>query len=224
MAVDVVVPAHNEAPRIAPVLAAIRGASELGKLIVVADDCDDDTAGIAERYADELIVIPAHDKGSAMAAGLDKVRTDMVAFVDADIEGLTPAHVDALLTLPPHDGQLVGLRSGYPAWSGIFPSVSGERRIPTWLACSVRLRDSGWRAETLINVAVAKAGLPWRHVKFVGVTNLAKGKIVNHPYAWADEFARVIDIWIMYSPELITYMRHPNGRSTQAGGTTPAAD
>jgi glycosyltransferase involved in cell wall biosynthesis len=224
MTVDVIVPAHNEEPRIAPVLAAIRGAPSLGQLIVVADDCDDGTAAVAEQYADRLIVVPAHNKGSAMAAGLAAVDTELVAFIDGDIEGLTSAHVDALLTLPPLEGQLVGLRSGYPAWSGILPSVSGERRIPTWLAESVPLKDSGWRAETLINVAVAKAGLPWRHVKFHGVTNLAKGKIVNHPYAWADEFARVIDIWIMYSPELITYMRHPNGKVRTAAGTTPVSE
>jgi len=155
---------------------------------------------------------------AAVVVDLDAAVRTRMAFIDADIEGLTPDHVEALLTLPPHDGQLVGLRSGYPAWSGILPSVSGERRIPTSLALSVPLWGSGWRAETLINVAVAKAGLPWRHVKFEGVTNLAKGKIVNHPYAWADEFARVIDIWIMYLPELVTYMRHPNGRAV---GTTP---
>ena len=186
----------------------------------MADDCTDNTVAIAEGYADQLIEIPAHNKGSAMAAGLTAVTSDLVAFIDADIEGLMPAHVTALCTLPPLDGQLVGLRSGYPAWSGVFPSVSGERRIPTWLAESVPLAGSGWRAETLINVAVAKAGLPWRHVKFEGVTNLAKGKIVNHPIEWADEFARVIDIWAMYLPELVTYMMHRQGRRAVASSIT----
>jgi len=215
--VDVIVPAHNEAPRIEPVLAAIRGSSAVSQLIVVADDCTDNTAAIAEGYADQVIEIGAANKGSAMAAGMAAVGSELVAFIDGDIEGLLPAHVTALCTLGPLDGQLVGLRSGYPGWSGLFPSVSGERRIPTWLANTVPLAGSGWRAETLINVAVARAGLPWRHVKFEGVTNLAKGKIVNHPIEWADEFARVIDIWAMYLPELLLYMRHRQGSVSSSG-------
>jgi len=191
----------------------------VGQLIVVADDCNDDTAAIAEHYADQVIQIAAGNKGAAMYAGLQVVGSELVAFVDGDIQGLLPAHVTALCTLPPLDGQLVGCRSGYSAIAGLLPSVSGERRIPTWLANEVNLAGAGWRAETLINVAIAKAGLPWRHVTFEGVTNLAKGKIFNHPLEWADELVRVFDIWAMYLPELLTYVRHPHGSPGPSLGT-----
>jgi hypothetical protein len=146
-----------------------------------------------------------------MATGLDRVGTELVAFIDADIQGLRSGHVDALLTVPPVGGQLVGLRSGYPQILGELPSVSGERRIPTWLARSVNLDGAGWKAETLINVAVAEAGLPWAHITLTGVTNLAKGKFFTAPFQWLGELAKVIDASILYGPELVRYLASPAG-------------
>lgn len=211
---DVIVPAHNEAPRIAPVLAAIRGGSFVSQLIVVADCCTDDTAIIAEEFASRVISIPNGDKGSAMAAGLREVGTELVAFIDADIQGLKPGHVDALLSVGPLDGQVVGDRDGYPRILSHLPSISGERRIPTWLARSVHLDGAGWRAETLINVAVAENGLPWEHIRLNGVTNLAKAKWLTDPWAWAKEFGRVIDSTLLYGPELAKYISQPGGATT----------
>lgn len=203
---DIIVPAHNEATRIAPVLAAIRGSSFVSQLIVVADACTDATVEIAEQFASRVIPITARDKGTAMAAGLAQVGTELVAFIDADIQGLRPGHVDALLTVGPAEGQLVGLRDGYPGILGHLPPLSGERRIPTWLARSVNLDGAGWKAETLINVAVAEAGLPWEHITLTGVTNLAKGKVFTAPWSWAKELGRVVDSTILYGPELVRYM------------------
>lgn len=214
---DVIVPAHNEGPRIGAVLAAIRGSSAVSQLIVVADDCTDDTVAQATGYADQIVSIGAHDKGSAMAAGLTKVGSPLVAFIDGDIEGLQSEHVTALLTYPPLEGQVVGLRSGYPKIFGALPSVSGERRIPTWLAQEVPLAGAGWKSETLINAAVARAGLPWRHIVLHGVTNLAKGKIIHDPRGWLDELVRVLDVVGTYAPEMIRYMAHRNGATTFRG-------
>lgn len=87
----VVVPAHNESHHLKPTLDAIlRQLGPNDRLVVVADNCTDDTAKVArecraevlERVNDRL-----RGKGYALAYGVDHLRQsppDVVAIVDAD--------------------------------------------------------------------------------------------------------------------------------------------
>ena len=100
--VAVIVPAHNESLGLVPTLQDIK--AQLGaadRLIVVADNCTDDTAAVAAASGAELIVRNDPDrigKGFAMGWGITHLRQDppdFVLFVDADcrldadlIEGL----------------------------------------------------------------------------------------------------------------------------------------
>lgn len=90
-ALAVLVPAHDEAALIGETLASI--APRLhprDRLLVVADNCEDDTAGVAARAGAEVVVRhdPQHrSKGYALAAGLRHLRADapeIVVVVDAD--------------------------------------------------------------------------------------------------------------------------------------------
>ena len=93
---DVVVPAHNESVRIARSLASLRGLDwpqERFRIVVVADNCTDATAGLAraagarvlERNDDTL-----RGKGYALRCAFDYSRdcrwADAVVVVDADAE------------------------------------------------------------------------------------------------------------------------------------------
>lgn len=89
--VAVVVPAHNESEGIGPTLQDIL--PQLGhrdRLLVVADNCTDDTAAIAAGAGAEVIVRQDSErigKGYAMAwaiAHLTKDPPDLVLFIDAD--------------------------------------------------------------------------------------------------------------------------------------------
>ncbi len=212
--VDIVVCAHNEQEHIAPVLDAIRSSQHAGQLIVVCDACTDDTAWIASGVADHVVEIPAANKGTAMAEGLARVTSPHMMFVDADLRGLTPGHIDMLATYPPAEAMVVGLRGETPSgrrsgWMWIakqVPAVSGERRLPTAFARTVPLAGSGWEAETRINAAVAKAGMPWRHVVMRGVRNRTKGTV-----PWATEFGHVLTALATYGPELVRYSLRPQG-------------
>lgn len=219
MGVDVVVCAHNEAERIAPVLEAIAASPALGKLIVVADACTDDTEAIASTFTSHVLPIAAKNKGTGMATGLAEVTTDLVAFMDADLRGLRSQTVTELLTVPPLDGQVVGLRDGYPHIFGIFPSLSGERRLPTAIARAADLAGSGWKAEMRINAEVAKAGLPWSHFVLNGVDNLSKFKAMENPGAWLWEQLQLFDATLQYLPELVAYATHPHGRMGSGSGS-----
>lgn len=175
----VVVPAHNEATSIADVLGAVATAN-VGPLLTVADACTDDTALIAAHYGD-VIETTAADKGSAMAAGLAHVTDALVLFLDADLTGLRPEHVEALATADPLGGMLVGLTDDFPAHA--LPPVSGQRRLPAEFLRRLDLRGNGYRVEILIDAAVGNAGLPWRHVVLRGVHNPTRAW--RHPAMWA---------------------------------------
>lgn len=89
--VAILVPAHDEASSIIPTLTAAK--AEMApddRLVVIADNCSDDTAAIARDHGAE--VIERHDpdrrgKGFALAFGRDHLRADppgVVLVLDAD--------------------------------------------------------------------------------------------------------------------------------------------
>lgn len=89
--IAVLMPAHNEAVGIAAVLAALKPQLREGdRLVVVADNCTDETAAIARQQG--AIVIERHDperrgKGYALDFGIRYLETappDVVVMMDAD--------------------------------------------------------------------------------------------------------------------------------------------
>jgi len=89
--VAVVVPAHNEGSGLVPTIRDIR--PQLGardRLIVVADNCSDDTAAVAAAEGCEVLVRddPGRiGKGYALAWAIDSLKLappDLVVFIDAD--------------------------------------------------------------------------------------------------------------------------------------------
>ena len=87
----VVVPAHNEGAHLLPTLSDIKAQlRESDRLIVVADNCDDDTAAIAMRAGAACLIRKDPErlgKGYALQFALDKLREDspaVVMFIDAD--------------------------------------------------------------------------------------------------------------------------------------------
>lgn len=103
--VAVLIPAHDEAAGIAPTIVALRDvAGPDVRILVVADNCSDDTAAVARAAGAE--VIERHDatargKGYALAFGRDHLavgteRPDVVIVLDADCR-LAPGSVEALV-------------------------------------------------------------------------------------------------------------------------------
>ena len=89
--VAILVPAHNESAHVLPTLHCVKGQLSQGdRLIVIADNCEDDTAELALAGGAEVIVrkdATLRGKGYALAFGVDALRTsppDVVVVVDAD--------------------------------------------------------------------------------------------------------------------------------------------
>lgn len=95
MRLDIVFPAHDEADRIGPVLAAYRDALDDPdvRFLVAMDGCTDGTADVVEthREHDRRVVplpFPRIGKGGVLAEAFRVADGDLVGFVDAD--GATP--------------------------------------------------------------------------------------------------------------------------------------
>ena len=89
--VAVLVPAHNESVHVLPTIACLRAQLRPGdRLLVVADNCSDDTAHLAREAGAEVAErtnATLRGKGYALAFGVDRLRADppdVVLVVDAD--------------------------------------------------------------------------------------------------------------------------------------------
>jgi len=155
-----IVPAYNEAGRIVGVLQAIAKADEVDEIIVVTDGCSDTTAaeafGVAARMEQQVtrtgVGIPIRvyelenniGKGGAMTYGALRTEADVLLFLDADLIGLKPDHVSAMLAPMLHDDPascsdmaigLFGAARGGPFgwWLAVchryYAALTGQRAI-----------------------------------------------------------------------------------------------
>ena len=102
----VIIPAHNESVLIAKTVATLKSQlTASDRVVVVADNCSDDTASLAASAGAE--VVERHDpqrigKGYALDRGIRFVQQtthpEVVVFVDADCE-LSPGSIDELAQL-----------------------------------------------------------------------------------------------------------------------------
>jgi cellulose synthase/poly-beta-1,6-N-acetylglucosamine synthase-like glycosyltransferase len=137
--VAVVIPAHNESLVIERTLKSIKPQLQPGeRLIVVADNCEDDTAQIAERLGAEVVVRKDdanRGKGFALDFGVKHLANDppeVVIILDADVT-VRDGAIDALARQAD--------RTGCPA-QGVYvlseaPSASGKD-VVSHLAFMVR--------------------------------------------------------------------------------------
>lgn len=101
--VAVLIPAHDEAGGIGATLAALREVAPAARVLVVADNCSDNTAAVARAAGAEVVErhhATERGKGFALAFGRDHLATsavppDVVVVLDADCR-LAPGSVEAL--------------------------------------------------------------------------------------------------------------------------------
>ena len=185
-----IIPAYNEAPRIAAVLEAVLAHPLITEVIVVDDGSQDETAEVAERYLaqhPQLRVLRQPQNGGksrAVATGIEAAEGRCLLLLDSDLLGLDAAQITALAepVLSGRAGAAISLRRNAPLiWRLIgIDYISGERVMPRALLTgrTDRLRaPPRFGLEVFINRLWLEAGLqvavvrwpevesPWKHAK-----------------------------------------------------------
>ena len=179
--VAVVIPAFNEAQTLSPVVAA---ALELTPDVVVASDgSTDETAQVARDAGARVIELPTNaGKGPALKAALEATQAEYVLMLDADLVGLSRAHLDILLA-PVLSGQLemsIGIFDGGGLMTDLgnklTPHLSGQRACKRrWLLSVPHLGEERW-PEPAITAALKEQGVRWDYVELPGLAQVIKEK------------------------------------------------
>jgi len=182
VSVIALIPAHDEAARIADTVQATRSVDTIDRVVVIDDASTDGTGDVAREAGAEVLALDVNrGKGGALQAGLDAVAdtADVIVLLDGDL-GATAAQAGLLLqpvldgsadmtiaTLPrPAGSGGFGLvkalaRTGIKALSGYEATapLSGQRALSreAWQTATPFAR--GYGVEVALTVKAAKAGL-----------------------------------------------------------------
>jgi glucosyl-3-phosphoglycerate synthase len=177
--VAAVVPARNEAARVAATVRALLGIPSVDEVIVVDDGSADATANEAERAGARVIRLPRNEgKGRALDAGVAGSGAEILLLADADLEasagnlGIVLAPVlegsaDVAIAAPPRTAGPSGFgvverfaRWGVARLTGrtMDRPLSGQRAIRRAVLASTGRFAAGFGAETALTVDALQAG------------------------------------------------------------------
>jgi glycosyltransferase involved in cell wall biosynthesis len=178
--VSVVIPAYNEADRIAATVRAAAAIPGVEEVLVVDDGSPDDTAIAADSAGATVLSLPSNrGKGAALNAGIAAARGDILLLLDADL-GETASEAAVLLppllngeadmsiaTFPVIPGKGGGFgfvvklaREGIRKRTGreMAAPLSGQRAVRRSVFTKVGGIASGFGAETALTIDALCAG------------------------------------------------------------------
>ncbi len=178
----VVIPAYNEEATIGPVIDAVKRSKRVCEAIVVSDGSTDRTVRIARQKGVRVVDLKHNiGKGGAMKKGVCKSRAEIIVFLDADLIGLRPDHVDALVepVASGRAGMSLGLFDGGRVATdfaqAVTPFLTGQRAVLR------QILDEIWDLEALrfgVEVALTKhvkeKGYKVEPVHLAGLTHRTK--------------------------------------------------
>jgi len=206
MKISCVIPAWNEAARIGGVLEAVADHPELAEVIVVDDGSTDATAERAEaaaaRAANLRVIRLGANRGKsqAVAAGVGAAAHDWLLLLDADLQGLEPAAISALVA-PVRQGQAdaaISLRCNAPwPWRHVgLDFISGERLVPRAILDPAALRGlPRFGLEVHMNRALIGRGARLAVVPWPRVRSPLKSEKQGRWRGWRSDLRMVRDIF-----------------------------
>lgn len=213
--VGVVIPAWNEEGDIQPVLKAVGAVDWLAQIVVVDDGSTDNTLEVAQASAREFSRMKVEHfpenqgKGAAMLRGMDTLEPeiDTVIFLDADLIGLTPEHLEILYE-PVEKNEcemaVAIFRHGY--WrtdlsQRFAPNLNGQRCLPlkAALRALTPLEDSGYGVEIGLTRYARRNKWRVKYVGWEGVTHDIKedklGLREGLKVRWAIMYRQILATW-----------------------------
>ena len=190
MKVAAVVPAFNEEKTMANVLKVLASHNKISKIIVVDDGSTDNTPNIIRQFKVKVITLKKNSgKGEAVKIATEKIQSDAILFIDADLIGLKKWHITKLLdpVISEDAAMTIGLRDkGNWITNNImphFPLTGGERAILTNVFVEIRKNPliGGWGLESVMNHYCKKKKLKIVKVKLSGLDHIG---MQTRKYGW----------------------------------------
>ena len=225
MTVSAIVPAYNEETRIIRVLRVLVECPSLDEIIVVNDGSHDQTAEVAQSFAQShphkcirVIHLPTNrGKGGAMFAGATATEAEIVAFFDADLIGLKPEHVEAIVA-PVLEGSVAmaigvfrGGRISTDLAQFLVPYISGQRALLRTLFVEVPgIESTRSGVEIALTLHFQRNRYPVAMVPIEGITHTMKEEKLGF---WRGTRAR----WKMYREIACAFARYMRWRDLRHG-------
>ncbi len=184
-----VIPAWNEAATIGAVVYAALDARLVDVVVVVDNASSDATAAVAAAHGARVVCEPTPGKGQALRTGVAAVPdADVVVFLDADLVGLRPDHIDGLVAAVRSGGadMACGLFDRGPVANPIFldrlPILTGQRALRRELFDRLAAEDvAGYRVEAALNSLVFRQALVRRDQVLDGLWHRPKEEKLASP-------------------------------------------
>lgn len=184
--VTCVIPAFNEAERIARVLNVVVNQPQINEVIVIDDGSTDNTSSIVRDFKEVKLIELATNRGKAHAlkCGISEALGNIILLLDADLIGLTNENLDELLSpvLSGDADMTLSMRKNSHLIYRLLgvDVVSGERAIhKRFLEELSDYHDSRFGFESLLNDFVIQNKLSFRSVSWDNVSIEPKYKKVG---------------------------------------------
>lgn len=177
--------------------------------VIVVDDGSSDGTGELAAAAGASVVRrePGPDgegsKAHAMAAGVAATDAEWILFVDGDLLGLTPRHLDDICR-PAVEGRCA-MSLGtfdYGIWNPLvllFPPTTGERIVPRWVFEAIPPQKlDGYTIEVMINEVIAEGRLTTVARVMRGVTHRTKRDKFGRLEGWKRTWRMFRDLWALW--------------------------
>jgi glycosyltransferase involved in cell wall biosynthesis len=184
-----VIPAWNESATVGAVVYAALDARLVDDVVVVDNASTDGTAAVAAAHGARVVQEPVPGKGEALRAGVAAAGdATVLVFLDADLVGLRPDHVDRLVgaVASGQADMACGMFDRGPVVNGLLratlPVLTGQRALRRELFERLDEADvRGWRVEAALNSLVAQRGLVRRDEVLPGLWHRTKEEKLATP-------------------------------------------
>jgi len=177
------IPAFNEEATVGEVVRVCRAAPSVSRVLVVSDGSTDHTPEEARKQGAQVIeLLQNQGKDRALQAGIEAVYADYLVLVDADLIGLQPKHVEALIEpirMKKADATVGFFTKGrwMTDWAqSLTPFLNGQRVISrtVWIEAISSSLGVGFGVETVLTRYIHQKGLNLIYVPLAGVTQRRK--------------------------------------------------